>query len=137
MSFIIYIKCFFIALIGASLQAALYLKNTRDKSKLANVEFKPIMYLKEDWLSIGISLGTIILALLLTGEVLNLKPEVVNYIQIAYAFVGYFSHDIASRVFGSLNNKVNKVIDWKTTEADKAAGRLDAPTPIDTPPTSN
>ena len=123
-----YVSCFLIATIGALLQAAIYLKNVEDKARLANVAFDRSQYLKKDWLSITISMLTIIMFLMLVGEVVQIKHEVVNYLKIGFAFIGYFSQDIASRLFGAMNKKVNEVIDTKTTIADQTTGQ-DKPTP--------
>lgn len=117
-----------IATIGALLQAAIYLKNVQDKARIANVEFDASQYLKKDWLSITISMLTIIMFLMLIGEAINIKPELVNYLRVGFAFIGYFSQDIASRIFGAMNKKVNEVIDRKTTIADQATGE-NKPTP--------
>ena len=128
MDLLAYLSCFLIATVGALLQAAIYLKNVQDKARMANVEFDPRQYLKKDWLAIVISMLTIILFLMLIGEVLNVKPEIVNYVKVGFAFIGYFSQDIASRFFGAMNKKVNEVIDNKTTISDQVTNTTE-PTP--------
>lgn len=123
-----YLSCFFIATIGSLLQAALYLKNVQAKAQLANVAFDASTYFKKDWLSIVVSMLTIMMFLMLIGEAIKIKPEIVNYIKFGFSFIGYFSQDIASRLFGAMNKKVNDVIDRKTTISDQTTGE-DKPTP--------
>ena len=133
MNWLFYLSCFAIALIGMALQTAMAMQSLQNKARLANVEFRPKNYLKEDWLTIVISFLTIVLAMLLINEVLNIKPEVKDYLKFGFAFIGYFSNDIASRLFSAANKRVNAAIDYKTTIADKATGNADAPTPAAKP----
>jgi hypothetical protein len=44
--------------------------------------------------------------------------------------VGYTGSDIASRIFGVVNKKINSAIDYKTTVADQATGDTEAPTQL-------
>jgi hypothetical protein len=114
----LYITCFFVALIGMALQTVLKMKSLQDKAKVANLTFKPITYFREDWLSITASVLTIILFLLFLDNILKWHPAIVNYIKIGFGFVGYTGSDIASRLFGVVNKKINNVIDVKTNIAD-------------------
>jgi len=123
-----YFEFFAIAMLGAFLHVLFKIKSIQDKAKLAGVAFKPIDYFKEDYVSHLISITTIFLCLFLVKEVVNYKPDAQNYLRVSFAFAGYVSNDIASRIFGAVNKRVNMVIDQKTTEADSAAGRTE-PTP--------
>jgi hypothetical protein len=123
-----YFEFFAIAMLGAFLHALFKIKSIQDKAKLAQVAFKPMDYFKEDYVSHLISITTICLALFLVKEVVKFKPEAENYLRVSFSFIGYVSNDIASRFFGAVNTRVNKIIDQKTTEADNTAGRTE-PTP--------
>jgi hypothetical protein len=101
-----------------ALQTVLKMKSLQDKAKVANLTFKPITYFREDWLSITASVLTIILFLLFLDNILKWHPAIVNYIKIGFGFVGYTGSDIASRLFGVVNKKINNVIDVKTNIAD-------------------
>lgn len=114
----LYLECFLIALIGMALQTALKMKSLQDKARAANVEFKMRQYFSNDWLSIAASMLTIFLFLLVVDNILKWKPVVVDYVKIGFAFIGYTGSDIASRLFGVLNKKINNVIDTKTNIAD-------------------
>lgn len=114
----LYITCFVVALLGMSLQTALKMKGLQDKANLANIEFKVSYYFKQDWLSITASILTIAMCLFFLTDILNWKPEVINYIKLGFAFVGYTGSDIASRLFGVVNKRINNVIDIKTNVSD-------------------
>ena len=114
----VYLQCFIVALVGMALQTALKMKSLQDKARAANVEFKAGQYFKNDWLSISASILTIIMFMLFMDNILNWKPAIIDYVKIGFAFVGYTGSDIASRLFGVLNKKINSVIDTKTNIAD-------------------
>jgi hypothetical protein len=114
----LYVTCFGVALVGMALQTVLKMKSLQDKARAANLVFKPGQYFSEDWLSITASVLTIILFLLFLDNILKWKPAVVDYVKIGFAFVGYTGSDIASRLFGVVNKKINNVIDEKTNIAD-------------------
>jgi hypothetical protein len=129
MNFKQYVICFLIAAIGQLLFNVLKIKSLQDKAALSNVQFKVADYFSKDWLSILASFLTVLLVLFCLDSVLKWKPEVVNYIRPIFAFVGYTGSDIASRIFGVMNKRLNAAIDYKTTIADTTTGTLDAPTP--------
>lgn len=113
---------FSIALVGAMLKAAIYLKGQKKRAEdnnVENVSFNIFHYLKEDQFAVIISLLSIILALLLTAPILKLYPNAMDYMRFGYAFVGYFSQDIANQFFGAIKKRVDQVIDRKTTVADE------------------
>jgi hypothetical protein len=114
----LYATCFSVALVGMALQTVLKMKSLQDKARAANVEFKIREYFQNDWLSITASILTIVLFLLFLDNILNWKPVIVDYVKIGFAFVGYTGSDIASRLFGVVNKKINNVIDAKTNIAD-------------------
>lgn len=118
MTFQLYIECLSIAFIGMALQTALKMKSLQDKARAANVEFKIKQYFSNDWLSIVASILTIIMFLLFLDNILKWKPVIVDYVKIGFAFIGYTGSDIASRLFGVVNKKINNVIDEKTNIAD-------------------
>lgn len=118
MQFKLYLICFIVALVGMALQTVLKMKSLQDKSRVANIEFKPSQYFQQDWLSILASVLTIIMFLLFLDNILKWRPDIVNYIKIGFAFVGYTGSDIASKLFGVLDKKINNVIDTKTNISD-------------------
>ncbi len=128
-----YVQCFLVAFIGMLLQATLKAVSIQKKAKLANVEFKFIHYLTQDWLSHLASVLTIFLFLFFIDEFVNFNAKVADFLKIGFAFVGYTGADIASRLFSVVNSRVNAAIDYKTTLADTQTGNLDKPTPAAKP----
>lgn len=126
----LYFICFAVALVGMALHTALKMKGLQEKAHLANVEFKMSSYFKQDWLSITSSILTIIMFLFFIDNILQWKPQVMGFLKIGFAFVGYTGSDIASRIFGVVNKKINIAIDHKTSVADATTGDLDAPTAL-------
>lgn len=124
-----YAIIFLISLLGMVLQMLLKIKSIQEKAKKANVIFSIKEYLRDDWVSHGISLVTIIMFMFFITELVNFNAIVSKYLKIGFAFVGYSSADIASRIFSVVNKRVNNAIDYKTTIADEANGTTDKPTP--------
>lgn len=124
-----YLIIFFIAFLGMILQMLLKIKSIQDKAKKANVVFKIKEYFLDDWVSHCISLVTIIMFMFFITEFVAFNTIVSKYLKIGFAFVGYSSADIASRIFSVVNKRVNNAIDYKTTQADVANGTTDQPTP--------
>lgn len=124
-----YLWCAFSAFLGWVLYSLLKLRSLKQKAMLANVEFKPIEYFKDDWLSTLASFVTVVICLVSADEFINFSARVIDYMKIGFAFVGYTGSDIMSRLFSVVNMKINKAIDYKTTIADQVNGTLDKPTP--------
>lgn len=114
----LYITCFVVALLGMGLQTALKMKSLQEKARVANIEFKISYYFKQDWLSISASIITIVMFMFFITDILNWKPQTIDYLKIGFAFVGYTGSDIASRLFGVVNKRINNVIDLKTNVSD-------------------
>lgn len=129
MTLIEYVTLFFIAFLGMLLQMLLKAKSIQDKAKKANLQFSFREYFLDDWLSHGISIITITMFLFFISEAVTFSAIVADYLKIGFAFVGYSSADIASRIFSVVNKRVNSAIDYKTTQADQANGTADKPTP--------
>jgi len=124
----LYVQYFVVGLLGAILHALFKIKSIQEKAKLANVKFSAMDYWNEDWVSHITSITTILLCLFFVADVLHVKPEFTSYMRVGFAFIGYVGNDIASRFFGAVNKRVNKVIDEKTTQAD-LLNENDSPTP--------
>jgi hypothetical protein len=133
MTFKLYLVCFTVAIIGMLIQTVLKIKSIQDKANSGNIQFSPLTYFKKDWLSITGSLLTIILFLFFVDNILKWKPAVIDYIKIFFAFVGYTGSDIASRLFGVINKRINAAIDVKTNVSDAMTGDMGSPTPTINP----
>lgn len=118
MTITFYITCFAVGLIGMLLQTVLKIKSLQEKARVSNMAFNPWSYFKTDWLSVVASLLTIILFLFFIDTITKWKPETLKFMKLGFAFVGYTGSDIASRIFGVVNKRINQVIDEKTNIAD-------------------
>lgn len=129
MQIVDYAVIFLIAVLGQLLQMLLKIKSLQEKAKKANVVFSTKEYLRDDWVSHCISLVTIVLFMFFINEMVTFNASVSKYLKMGFAFVGYSSADIASRIFSVVNRRINDAIDYKTTQADTANGTVDQPTP--------
>ncbi len=130
MSLLNYVYCGILALLGLLFAILLQLKSQSQKAKLANL-VQPVFktFVKEEWITISLSLVTIAIAMFLIPIVIDLKPQFVSYIRPAFLPIGYAGTDILLKLFGVVNKRLNAAIDYKTTVADTATGNLSAPTP--------
>lgn len=120
MSLILYVQCFASALLGWIIYTAAKMKSLDSKSNAANAgPVSIIPYLRENWLSVAISMATILLVLLCLGEIAQVNPKIMDYVKLGFAFVGYTSGDVMGRIFGAADKRLNKLIDEKTNIADK------------------
>jgi hypothetical protein len=129
----LYLQCFIVAILGSLLQSGLKIKSIQDKARKANVVFNPWSYFKDDWLSLSLSVLTIIMFLFFVEEFANFSEVVMQYLKFGFAFIGYTGSDIISRIFSVANKRINDAIDYKTTIADEATGTKDKPTPATKP----
>jgi len=118
MSLSIYFQCFLVALIGWAIHTALKMRALQTKARVANAAWSPVDYFKEDYLSVIVSILTILLFLFLIKELIAWHEKLESFILSCSAFIGYASSDIASRLFSVANDRLNKIIDKKTDIAD-------------------
>lgn len=129
MTYALYIQCFTLGLLGALLHALVKIKSIQTKARKANVAFSAMDYVKEDFVSHLTSFTTIVASMFFIADVLHIKPELLYYLKFTFMFIGYTGNDIASRLLGAVNKRVNDAIDKKTTAADEATGTTHTPTP--------
>lgn len=125
-----YLYCGAIALLGLLISVLFQLKSQSDKAKLANLIVPTFQsFIKDEWITIALSLTTIVIGLFLIPVIAGWKPSYIPYIRPAFLPIGYMGTDILLKLFGVVNKRLNAAIDVKTTEGDKATGNLAAPTP--------
>ncbi len=129
MNLLDYVYCGILALLGLLFAILLQLKSQSQKAKLANL-IQPTFesFIKEEWITISLSLVTICIAMFLIPIVTDLKPQFTHYIRPAFLPIGYAGTDILLKLFGVVNKRLNAAIDYKTTLADASTGNLAAPT---------
>jgi len=128
-----YLNCFLIGIIGVMLSTITVLLSLTRKAKVANVQFNWKLFFGADiFIQLLGSIITVGGALLLVGPFLKQYPKFANNdfaILLAFATIGYFGSDIASRLFSVVNSRINGAIDYKTNQADEANGTLGIRTP--------
>lgn len=129
----LYINCGILALLGLAFATLLQMKSQRDKALLANLQFSAANFLKLEWMTISCSVIVIIIGLYLIPTIVGINPKYLPYVKPAFVPLGYMGTDIILKLFGVVNKRLNAAIDAKTTQADKANGTVDAPTPATKP----
>jgi len=127
-----YVYCGVLAFLGLAFAVLLQLKSQRDKAKQANLILPTLgSFVRDEAVTIAISILTIIIALFLVPIVTNLKPQYVLYIKPAFLPIGYMGSDILLKLFGVVNKNLNAAIDMKTNiaDTDPTTGKMQAPTP--------
>lgn len=146
----LYLRLIFSSIAGMAFSLVLKHRSIDEKSKLSNLQRTAFLpFIKEERSNIIGTMLVLILFFLFAGSALDTNnlhdaDKVVNVfwilsieLRVIYtmilavlcATIGYSGQDIALRLFGKVNARVNAAIDFKTTEADKATGNLDSPTP--------
>lgn len=110
----LHIQLGLIALFGASVEVALKYKAMHEKAKVANVSLSLRNYLKQDSISIFISVVTIIMALMMLDNIANLHVNAMKWMKFIFAFVGYASANLILRFGSAANKKLNRIIDAAT-----------------------
>jgi hypothetical protein len=127
-----YVYCGILALLGLLFAVLLQLKAQSDKARMANLivpTFKS--FVKDEYLTILISLVVIIISMFLTPFVIEWKPSYAHFIRPAYLPIGYMGTDILLKLFGRVSKWLNAAIDMKTNiaDTDPLTGKMQGPTP--------
>jgi hypothetical protein len=145
------LKLILVCTFGLAFQLSLKSKSQADTSKKANVQYSFFDFIKTDY---GIIIKTYIvlgLFMMIAGPALDptvilAKNEPVTFFfglfmlqtSVFYemflltvsATIGYSGMDIALRFFGKTTGLIKNAIDYKTTQADRANGTENEPTPV-------
>jgi archaellum biogenesis protein FlaJ (TadC family) len=133
MTLSLYLDCFVIAILGLIISVLIQMKSQSDKAKMANLIFSGPQFLKTEWITITLSLVTIVVGLFFIPIVVGWKPGYLPFVKPAFLPIGYMGTDILLKLFGVVNKRLNAAIDVKTTQADEANGTTAAPTPATKP----
>lgn len=115
----VYIQCVLMFLLGQAAHLFLIkIPAIKEKSRVANKSFAWKDWWACDW---NVVIGTqVVGALVIFGldEIVNWKPEVLDYVKWFFAGVGAFGSTIAMAKMSQFDKSINKVIDIKTDIAD-------------------
>lgn len=119
----IYFQCLVAGVLGILFHIfVLKLPALKKRAVAANVEFSPKNFFKEEWISVGSSVITVAIALLVMDELLNFKPSIYNALKGLFVFVGFTGSSILQHALGKTEKAVLNVIDRKTNIADGITG---------------
>jgi hypothetical protein len=146
----LYSKLIAASIIGMGVQLMVKNKSFSDTAKKANLEYSFKAFITNDiWSIIWTFLGVSSVFLIFSDIIKNITSHTPNDVQsyfygfifmslrdIAIAIVtaifltlGYMGQDFLLRFLSRTSKEMKDAIDYKTTQADKANGTLDKPTP--------
>lgn len=115
-----YILCFCAGILGISFHIfAIKLPSLQRRAKVANTKFSLKDYFADDWVSLGASIITVLIAILALDELLGYRPNLLGYIKYFFFFVGFTGSSILVSLLGKTDKAINAIIDTKTDIADK------------------
>jgi len=118
----LYINCFIGGLIGMLFYLfAIKLPAIKKRAIAANLPFNIKNYFKEDYLSVGASLITILALVWALDEIIGYNPSFMRYIKFFFVFVGYTGQSLLISILGNFDVKVRDIVDKKTNIADNLA----------------
>lgn len=128
----LYVECALISVLGAGLKIWIKFAAMRSKAFQANVKFNWGENVRLDWPAWITSLFVIVICMFLIETALDWKTWMVLAIRPLFVCVGYMGTDLFIYAMGAANKMINRVIDLKTTIADKQTGTLTTPTQLPT-----
>lgn len=128
----LYVELFLIAFLGAALKAWSKFIAMRNKAIQANIAFDWRENVRLDWPSWVATLIAIAICMFLVDSVMNWKPWMIHAIRPIFVTVGWAGADLVITALGASNKYINRIIDIKTSIADKMSGTTNTPTPIPT-----
>lgn len=84
----------------------------------ANVRFTVKDYIIKDWFSISLSLSMVLIWFLIFPEVVNARPNIINFVRISFGAMGLFGSYIIQSIFSKGKSYIRGIIDKKTDIAD-------------------
>lgn len=122
-----YIIYAFAGLLGVILHCLCKAKDLIEYANKANLKFSIIDYFKKDWFSVSTSLLSVIVWLLIFGEVGAKYPKILDYIICSFIGMGFLGSYIIQKFFSKGKAYISDIIDKKTNIADGLKAIADAP----------
>lgn len=110
----LHIQLGLIAFLGMVIEVLAKYKALREKANAANVSLSFRNFLKQDWIALCISGVSIVLALLVLDNIVNLHVNMMKWVKFLFAFVGFASCNLILRLGSAANKKLNNIIDVAT-----------------------
>jgi hypothetical protein len=116
---VLYLQCFIAGILGILFHVfAIKLPATQSRAKAANIPFSLKDYLSEDWIALGASVLTVLIAVFALDEVIGYKPAILKYVKYFFVFIGFTGSSILIAVLGKAGKAINNIVDIKTDIAD-------------------
>lgn len=145
----LYLKLILVAIAGQSIQILMKSESLSKTAKISNVQYNIKWFLTLDWKPIAKAAVGIVTFFLVFGDIANPKHLAnqnalytlpfnfqipmyllwnVFWLLVSFVFGGFGSY-IAFKFQSEATIRILGAVDSKTTNADKASGNLDSPTP--------
>lgn len=115
MEYLIYL---FAGLLGVVTHCLCKAKDIIDYAEKANIKFSVKEYFKKDWLSVGLSIMSVLIWLLIWGEVGAKYPKILDFIHFSFIVMGFLGSYIIQKFFSKGKSYISDIIDKKTNIAD-------------------
>lgn len=113
-----YLILFVCGTLGVIFDCCLKANSLKRKASIGNVPFTVKNYLSEDIISIILSFVSVVIWLLLFGEVATRFAQIENFQRVTFVLMGGFGSHIIQYFFSVAEKKIMNIIDQKTDIAD-------------------
>lgn len=111
-------ECLVSGALGILLHQIVKINGLRKRAKAGNEPFSIAKYLADDWLSIALSILSVLIFVWLLPEVTRYWAALANWIRFTYICVGYFGSSLILHIISKTEDKILSTIDRKTDIAD-------------------
>lgn len=111
--------CILLGLAGVVFHSLLKLRGLQADAKAANLPFDALRnYLLQDYLSILLSLLSVLVWVFLFGEIVTHYPKLQGFIRTSFFVQGAIGSWVLQLLLGTAKASIRKVVDQKTDIAD-------------------
>jgi len=115
MEYLIYLLA---GLLGVIAHCFCKAKDIIEYAEKANIKFSVSEYFKKDLFSVGMSILSVLIWLLIFGEVGAKYPKILDYIRFSFVIMGFLGSYIIQKFFSKGKSYISDIIDKKTNIAD-------------------
>lgn len=115
-----------VGIFGVLSHCLLKASSLKSDAKAANIPFKFVDYLKDDYLGIALSFISVFVWLLLFEEVATKYTSLQNFVRASFFMMGIVGSYLIQLVASKAKTKIRNVVDVKTNLADDITAGKDA-----------
>lgn len=108
-----------LGILGVVAHSLIKANSLQKDATVANIKFTLFDYLNCDWLGISASFIMVLIWILVFGEVGAKYPQILDYVRLSFAGMGFFGSYILQTIFSKGKKYIRTVVDEKTNIADK------------------